>query len=70
MPSTAYPHPLHGKYPHFCVEMLEEQLSEPFICPVPSAGICATTAAVWDGSDWAFFVTWLKEMLGNASALL
>lgn len=51
---------LHTLTP-FRVEMLEEQLSEPFICPVHSAGICTTAAAVRDGSDWAFFVTWLKE---------
>ena len=51
---------LHTLTP-FCVEVLLEQLSEPFICPVHSTGIRATTATVWDGSDWAVFVTGLKE---------
>jgi len=40
---------LHTLTP-FCVEVLMEQLAEPFICPVHSTGICATTATVWDGS--------------------
>lgn len=59
---------LHTLTP-FCVEMLEEQLSELFTCPVHSAGICTTTATVLNGSDWAFFCHMAQGMLGNASAL-
>lgn len=56
---------LHTLTP-FCVEMLMEQLSEPFICPVHSASIHATTATIWDGSYWAFFNHVAQGTLGNA----
>jgi len=41
--------------------MIVEQPLEPFTSPEHGSNIYATAVTVWDGLDWAFFVTWHEE---------